>query len=91
MINLFLSGADISLRAVNDMEAILLENLTKEAWIDDAVLALAQFSPGGGTHFLDEAAVSAVLKEVKADLQLDRGAPMEHEPGHHRLPGAGAD
>lgn len=71
LIDQFLSGADTSLRAALEMEAILLENFTEEDWFDDASLALAQYSPGGGEHLLDEAALAEVLKEVKADLETD--------------------
>lgn len=73
LIDRFLSGDDTSLRAANEMEAILLENFTEEDWFDDASLALAQYAPGGGEHLLDEAALADVLKEVKADLEADPG------------------
>lgn len=71
LIDRFLRGDDTSLRAAHEMEAILLENFTEEDWFDDASLALAQYSPGGGEHLLDESALAEVLKEVKADLEVD--------------------
>lgn len=71
LIDRFLSGADTSLRAAHEMEAILLENFTEEDWFDDTSLALAQYAPGGGEHLLDETELADVLKEVKADLEAD--------------------
>lgn len=55
------------------MEAILLESFTAEDWFDDASLALAQYSPSGGEHLLDEADLAYVLKSVKADLESNLG------------------
>lgn len=71
LIDLFIIGADTSLQAAHQMEELLLNNFTEEEWFDDASLALAQYSPSGGEHLLDEAALSEVLKEVKADLEAD--------------------
>ena len=50
------------------MEELLLEHFTLEDWFDDASLALAQYSPGGGPHLYDEAALDEVLREVRASL-----------------------
>lgn len=71
LIDRFVDGTDTSLRAAHEMEAILLQNFTEEDWFDEASLALAQYSPGGGDHLYDEADLNDVLKEVKADLECD--------------------
>jgi hypothetical protein len=71
LIDRFISGADTSFQAAHRMEEILLENFTEEERFDDASLALAQYAPGGGEHLLDEAALSEVLRAVKADLDRD--------------------
>ena len=68
LIDRFVDGTDTSLRATHEMEAILLENFTEEDWFDEASLALAQYSPGGGQHYYHEADVAEVLEAVKADL-----------------------
>jgi len=73
LIDRFLTGADTSLQATREIESVLFENFGEEDWYDEASLALAQYSPGGGQHLLDEADLAAVLKEVKADLEVEPG------------------
>lgn len=73
LIDRFLTGADTSLQATREIEAILFANFGEEDWYDDVSLALAQYSPGGGKHLFNETDLAGVLKEVKADLEVDPG------------------
>jgi hypothetical protein len=73
LIDRFLSGADTSLAAAREMEALLLDNFTHEAWFNDASIALAQYSPAGGNHMYGVSDLAEVLRRVKADLEADLG------------------
>ena len=67
-IDRFLTGEDTSRSATDAMEGLVLEHFTLEEWFDDASLALAQYSPGGGEHLYDEAALAPVLRRVRQAL-----------------------
>jgi hypothetical protein len=71
LIDRFLSGEETSLPLVNEIEGILVQNFTLEPWFDDALLALAQYRPGGGDHLYNEHDLGQVLQDVRADLLKD--------------------
>ena len=65
----FISGANQSRVHANKIEGIILEHFMGEQWFDDVSIALAQFSPGGGTNYYDEKALAIELKAVSDILR----------------------
>jgi hypothetical protein len=70
-IDRFLAGEDGSLLLVRQIEGVLLENFTQEAWFDGASVVLAQYSPAGAKNMVDVPALAEVLRGVRADLDGD--------------------
>jgi hypothetical protein len=66
----FVAGEDRSVRFANGIEGLLLEAFPDDDALEDLLVALASYRPGGGEYLYDEAALVRIccdaLSEVKA-------------------------
>jgi hypothetical protein len=69
LIDKFVSGENRSRELANEIEGLAIECFADEPWFDDVSLALAQFVPGGGDHFVDEADLIAELTPAARSLK----------------------
>jgi hypothetical protein len=65
----FVDGSDVSIASAALIEAGLDDAFPDSDWISDKVLMLANYRPGGGELFHDEAHVRRELVQVLARLR----------------------
>lgn len=68
LIDRFVRG-ETARATADEIEGLVLECFPDEPWFENVSLALAQYMPGGGMHYYDEAAVAQELKEASAALR----------------------
>ena len=70
LISKFISGEEISLSLANRIEVILDSEFPEDEMIQDVVLMLASYRPGGGEYLFDydqlAPALSKVLEKLKS-------------------------
>lgn len=59
---------------VSEIEGLVIEGFQDEAWFDEVSEDLALFVPGGGTYYLDEAALAVALRKLLDRLGDTGGA-----------------
>lgn len=59
---------------VSESEGLVIEGFQDEAWFDEVSEGFALFVPGGGTYYLDEAAIAAALRQLLERLGDTDGA-----------------
>jgi hypothetical protein len=69
LIETFLSGANRSRAFAQEIEGLIIECFSDEAWFDDLSVALAQYAPGEGKTYLSEGDLAAELSSVAEILR----------------------
>lgn len=68
LIDGFLSGQDISVARANVLELALDDSFPEDETVQDLVLMLASYCPGGGEFLYDERAIAPKLCNVRERL-----------------------
>jgi len=71
LVQQFVSGADTSIRAANEIEVALDDGLPEDEYVQETVEMLAMYRPGGGEFLFDTAAITERLIETMKRLQKD--------------------
>lgn len=68
LIERFVSGEDHSIALANEIEAEIDDEFPDDEFMQDTVLILASYRPGGGEFLYDEVVVKERLNKVKSKL-----------------------
>ena len=71
LVQQFVSGADTSIGAANEIEVALDDEFPKDDYVQQTVEMLAMYRPGGGEFLFDTAAITKRLIETMKHLQKD--------------------
>jgi len=83
LIQQFVSNEDHSIALVNDIEVELDDAFPDDEFMQDTVLMLASYRPGGGEFLYDEVIVKEKLNQVR-DKLLKHSKTL-NAPGDHFL------
>jgi len=70
-INKFISGEDISITAANVIEVWIDDAYPDDEMMQDVVLLLASYRPGGGEYLYNEKTIKNKLEKVLANIQKE--------------------
>lgn len=70
LIQRFLTDEDHSVALANEIEVVIDDGFPDDDFMQDTVLMLASYRPGGGEYLYDEGAVKERLNKVKSKLLI---------------------
>ena len=68
LVNRFISGEDCSIAVANEIEVEIDDAFPEDEFMQDTVLMLASYRPGGGEYLYDEETIKDRLSKVKVRL-----------------------
>jgi hypothetical protein len=71
LVQQFVSGADTSIGAANEIEVALDDGFSEDEYVQQTVEMLAMYRPEGGEFLFDAAAITERLIETMKRLQKD--------------------
>lgn len=71
LINKFINGSDCSISLANEIEIAIDEAFPNDELMQDAVLMLASYRPGGGDYLYNEAQIKNMLKRIYDKLEQE--------------------
>jgi hypothetical protein len=72
MIERFVSGTDISIRAANEIEVALDDAFPNDDYVQETVVMLAMYRPGGGEFLFDTMTIKQRLAATMGYLRKAR-------------------
>jgi hypothetical protein len=72
MIERFVSGTDISIRAANEIEVALDDAFPNDDYVQETVVMLAMYRPGGGEFLFDTVTIKQRLAATMGYLRKAR-------------------
>lgn len=68
LIDRFIAGEDRSIKCANELEAAINDAFPEDEYLQDTVLMLASYRPGGDEYLYDEEAMKCRLIKSKAKI-----------------------
>jgi hypothetical protein len=68
LLDRFVSGEERSLALAKEIEGIVATRFPDAEWFEEVELALAMYNPAGGEQYLDDEALTRVLRSLRRRL-----------------------